>query len=149
MPIGVPETERIWKEVYEPVINDSGLNPIRIEEDDDGTSMHRQINEDIVDASLIIGDITFARPNCYYEVGYAYGKGKNSNLILCCREDHNSDSPNFKPGEYKVHFDLQTYYILWWDENNLEEFRTKLAAKIERRKEKFLQPIPTPQESES
>lgn len=148
MPINKPETDMLWKNVYISIIKKCGLNPRRIDKDDDGSSLHSQILNYISNSPIVIADLTFSRPNCYYEVGYAMGQNKNQNLILCCREDHNSDSPNFKKDGFKIHFDLQTYGILWWDNNNLKEFKKGLKKKIDSRK-KLIKPIPVVEVSQN
>jgi hypothetical protein len=55
-------------------------------------------------------------------------------MILCCREDHNTDSPRFVASQNKVHFDLQNYGLLWWDPTDLDRFSEELRLKIEKRK---------------
>lgn len=38
---------------------------------------------------------------------------------------------------FQIHFDLQTYGILWWDNNNLKEFKKKIDDRYE-----LIKPIP-------
>ena len=92
-------------------------------------------------ANIIVADLTNERPNCYLEIGYAMGLDKFNNLILTAREDHNSDSPNFKADKHKIHFDLSGYDILFWDAKALEEFKTELEKRI-RRRLTIIQPKP-------
>ncbi len=63
------------------------------------------------------------------------GLARERNLILCCREDHITGSPNFRPAQNKVHFDLQNYGILFWDPTDLNRFKQGLRSKIEKRVE--------------
>lgn len=147
MPIENPETEPIWENVYIPVIEGAGLAPKRIDKEDEGTLLPTQIVQYINQSPLIIADLTLARPNCYLEVGYAMGLNKYNNLILCCREDHNIHSPKYSIDSEKVHFDLQSYGIIWWNQNDLDSFKEKLAEKIEFRKEKILKLTPKPQKA--
>lgn len=133
MPIGNPETEPVWEKAYFPIINGVSLKPKRVDIHDDGTFLPMQIIQYISGSQIIIADLTLARPNCYLEVGYAMGLNKYNNLILCCREDHNPDSPIFSKNQHKVHFDLQSFGILWWGNNNLDAFKVNLKQKIERR----------------
>jgi hypothetical protein len=134
MPIGRPETDRVWVEAYEPTIKSCSLNPVRIDKEDDGGLLTPQIIQFLQVAPLLIADLTFARPNCYYEVGFAMGLNREQSMILCCREGHNADSPGFVASANKVHFDLQDYGILWWDSGDLGRFAQELRLKIERRK---------------
>ena len=133
MPFGLTETERVWIDAYEPTIKSCSLNPIRVDKEDDGSLITAQIVQYLQRAPLLIADLTFARPNCYYEVGYAHGLARERNLILCCREDHITGSPNFRPAQNKVHFDLQNYGILFWDPTDLNRFKQGLRSKIEKR----------------
>jgi hypothetical protein len=135
MPIGRAETDRVWTEAYEPTARSCSLNPIRIDKEDDGTLLTPQIVHILQVAPLLIADLTFARPNCYYEVGYAHGLDRERNMILCCREDHIADSPRFDAARNKVHFDLQNYGILFWDPAHLNAFAHDLRLKIEKRLE--------------
>lgn len=98
-----------------------------------GDLLKSEIVEFIERSQVIVADVTNERPNCYLEIGYAMGLGKKSNLILTAREDHHHDSPNYNSSGPKVHFDLEGYDILFWDQNNLDEFRQKLAKRIRRR----------------
>lgn len=133
MQIGNSELDRIWKEVYSPVIVECGLLPQRVDEQDDGRLLKPQIIELLNEANIIIGDLTNSRPNCYLEIGYAMGLGRHRQIILCCKEDHNADSPNYRPGQQKVHFDLQGYGITWWVPADLPKFRAELKEKLQRR----------------
>ncbi|GAG40916.1 unnamed protein product, partial [marine sediment metagenome] len=59
------------------------------------------------------------------------------------REDHNQDSPNHKRGGPKIHFDLSGYDILFWDPNNLTEFKNELEKRIRRRLATLPSYVPT------
>ena len=49
-------------------------------------------------AEFIIADLTFERPNCYYEIGYAHALNKK--VILTAKEGT------------KVHFDISTFPVI-------------------------------------
>jgi hypothetical protein len=106
--------DALWNRVYEPTIRACDLTPLRSDKEEDGRPLPTQIRERIIYAAIVIADLTFARPNCYYEVGLSMALKDYAELILCCREDHNSDSKNFKPGvsEQKVHFDVSSYNVV-------------------------------------
>lgn len=89
MQIGNLQLDRIWSEVYLPVIKECGLEPKRVDKHTEGRLLNSEVAEFINRAKIIIADLTNERPNCYLEVGYAMGKNKFQNLILCAREDHN------------------------------------------------------------
>ena len=138
MPINNEATEHLWQEVYQPVICDCGFIPDRIDESDDGSDISPQILEKIVNADLIIADLTMERQNCYFELGFAYGTtNTDASVIVCCREDHYHRSLNYKNDGPRVHFDLSGRNIIWWDDENLKKFRTQLSDKIESRMEQI------------
>jgi hypothetical protein len=146
MPIGNPETEFLWNAVYNKVAKLCGVEAKRIDKIADGTTLPGQIIDQIQSTPLIIADLTLARPNCYFEIGYAMGLGKHLHWILCCREDHNPDSPDYQH-HHKVHFDIQSHDIIWWNKKNLSRFRSQLEEYIERRKKQGVyDKIPTPEE---
>lgn len=133
MQIGNTELDKLYSDVYYPAIKESNLEPKRIDKDNEGNLLKKEIVENIESADIIIADLTNERPNCYLEVGYAMGLDKYNNLIFTAREDHYPDSPNYKKGGPKIHFDVAGYDILFWDKNKLDEFKTKLVEKIGRR----------------
>ncbi len=110
-----------------------GLTPLRIDQEDDGGLLTPQITNFLQTAPILVADLTFARPNCYFEIGYAMGLNRTSQMVLCCREDHNTDSANFD-GSNKVHFDLNNFSIIFWDATQPKAFADALRAKLLRRK---------------
>jgi hypothetical protein len=134
MQIGNPDMDRIFKDIIDPAVRAVGLPPAkRIDKHNEGGLLKSEIIAFIEDSDIIIADLTNERPNCYLEVGYAMARNKVRNLILMAREDHNSDSPNYRPGGKKVHFDLSGYDILFWDPGRLEAFKTELTSRIQKR----------------
>jgi hypothetical protein len=133
MQIGNPELDVIYKKVIVPVLENLGFDTKRVDKHTEGRLLKTEIVEFILTSDLIIADLTNERPNCYLEVGYAMGLDKFRNLILTAREDHNADSPDYKQGGPKVHFDLSGYDILFWKSNEIEEFKLELEKRIRRR----------------
>lgn len=121
MKIGDEELDNIWRNVYIPAIKECGLEPKRVDKHNEGRLLTSEIAEFIKRAKIIIADLTAERPNCYLEIGYAMGKDKFTNLILCIKNNH------------KVHFDLGGYELIKWDETNLDMFRRILIKKIKYR----------------
>ena len=141
-----PDTDSLWDEVYQPTISSAGFVPRRVDKDENGSPLLEQIFNFISMSPLVIADLTLERPNCYFEVGYAIGRGKDSNLILCCRNDHNLHVQPRGPQDPKVHFDLSSYSILWWDKNDLSKFREELKTKILQRAKLIPNAVPIPEE---
>ena len=145
MPIENLETEFLWEEVFVPSIESVNCIPRRADKDEKGYSLSELIFQYIEYSPLVIADLTLERPNCYFEVGYALGRGKANKLILCCREDHNPDSPKYRSGSHKIHFDLRQHPLIFWKRNNLEKFKTDLIEKINYRRDLIekREPVPT------
>lgn len=59
------------------------------------------------------------RGNVYFEAGYALGK--NIPIIWTCKKAREKD----------ISFDIRQYNCLFWEENNMDEFKTKLQYRIE------------------
>ncbi|NOU61065.1 hypothetical protein [Marinifilum caeruleilacunae] len=133
MQIGNPELDKLYDEIYVPAIEKANLIPKRIDQDNSGYLLKKEIISFIEDAEIIIADLTNERPNCYLEIGYAMGLDKFQNLIFTVREDHFPESKNFQKGGPKIHFDVSGYEILSWDKNELNKFKNSLTNKISRR----------------
>src|SRR4030067_3769583 len=133
MQIGDPDLDNVFREVFSPASSSAGLDPKRVDKHNEGRLLKSEIVNFISDSDIIIADLTHERPNCYLEIGYAMGLDKFTNLILTAREDHNQDSPNYKKGGPKIHFDLSGYDILFWDPSKLNEFKEELEKRITRR----------------
>jgi len=133
MQIGNPELDKIYEDIFKPAIEATGLNPKRIDQDNSGRLLKKEITDYIENAEIIVADITNERPNCYLEIGYAMGLDKYENLIFTVREDHYPESKNYVKGGPKIHFDVSGYDLLFWSPEELEDFKTKLTEKINRR----------------
>lgn len=133
MQIGNPDLDRLYKDFYVPAIQKANLESKRIDLDNEGNLIKKEIIENIEKAEIIIADLTNERPNCYLEIGYAMGIDKYKNLIFTAREDHYPESPNFKIGGPKIHFDVSGYTILFWDNSALDDFAKRLTELINRR----------------
>ncbi len=133
MQIGNPELDNFYHEILVPTLKTCDLDVKRVDKHNEGNLLKSEIVNFIKSSDIIIADLTNERPNCYLEVGYTMGLNKFQNLILISREDHLPESPNFKKDGPKIHFDLIGYDIIFWDPNDLNEFRIKLETKIKNR----------------
>jgi hypothetical protein len=114
-------------------IKSCGLEPRRVDKHNEGGLLKSEIIRFIQDSDILIADLTNERQNVYLEIGYAMGIDKFKNLILTVREDHFPDSPNYKKGGPKIHFDLSGYDVLGWSSDNLSAFCEELEKRIRRR----------------
>jgi hypothetical protein len=133
MQIGTAEADHLYDEAIVPVLAEFGLTARRADRHSDGHLLVAEILDRLTTADLVIADLTSERPSCYFEVGYAFGQGKETRVILTAREDHIPGAPGFRPRGPKVHFDLAGYEVLGWHPDRLDEFRAALAARVRRR----------------
>lgn len=133
MQIGNPELDEFYSDILVPTLTKCNLNVKRVDKHNEGNLLKSEIVNFIESSDIILADLTNERPNCYLEVGYTMGLNKFQNLILTAREDHLPESPNYKQGGPKIHFDLLGYDIIFWDKNDLDEFEEKLEKGIKRR----------------
>ena len=104
----------IYQKAIEPAIEDAGYTPYRVDEDNHNNMIDNQIIAQIRQSHFIIADFTSEidkpRGGVYYEAGFAHGLGKE--VIWTCRED--------VINEKAIHFDIQQYNFITWNENNLK-----------------------------
>jgi len=124
------ELDRLFADVIVPAISQCDLEPYRVDREEFEETINQTILEKIGTSRIVVADLTFERPNCYFEIGYAMAIKKP--LILTAREDHDPRRPLRKPDEPKVHFDLDTHKITFWNSEDLESFRDVLTERIKK-----------------
>jgi len=131
--IGNAELDRVYRDAIVPALTAAGLTPRRVDIHNSGGLLQNEIAAFIERAEIIVADLTNERPNCYLEVGYALGLGKLGHILLAAREDHQPDLPNRQPNDPRVHFDLNSYDILYWDPDDLPDYSSRLETRVRRR----------------
>lgn len=122
-----PETDCLWNNVIVPIADELGLDPVRIDRQETESAISEEILSSIRRALLVLCDLSFERPNCYFEAGFA--KGAFRRVIFTARSDH--DPRDHENRQRKVHFDLEQYKISWWNPDNLQEAKAGLKSRIE------------------
>jgi hypothetical protein len=130
MQIGNSDLDAVCANAIVPALKSCGLDPKRVDKHNEGQLLKSEIVGFIKSSEIIVADLTNERPNCYLEVGYAMGLDKFRNIILTAREDHNQNSPDYRKGGPRVHFDLSGYDILYWNPNDLKVFREELEKRV-------------------
>lgn len=92
----------------------AGYRAERVDRIPGGSSIDSKIYENIEKAEIIVADLSFERPNCYFELGYARALGKD--LIIISREGT------------KVHFDLEHYDRIEYSSGS--ELNSELRIKL-------------------
>lgn len=85
------ETQAFLQRAVDPAAERAGLRPVFIAREDPEEAISEAILSGIRRSVLVIADLTFARPNCYYEAGYARGAFRR--VLLTCRRDHDPGQP--------------------------------------------------------
>ena len=133
MQLGNKNLDKVFDEAIVPAVRECGFQEERSDISTQGDLIPKEIFQQLEEAEIIIADLTNERPNCYFEVGYAMGLKKNSRLFLTARNDHNIGGSNRKSNNAKVHFDVTSFDILFWNPDNIDEFKTNLVEKINNR----------------
>lgn len=111
------------KPLYENVVSkavlDAGYKPHRVDQRDHNGKIDDEIIAQIRRSRFVVADFTGQRGGVYYEAGFAKGLGLE--VIWTCRKDEID----------KLHFDIRQYNCIDWEADKLEEFRKRLANRIE------------------
>jgi hypothetical protein len=122
-----PELDAFFEQVVEPAAKAAELEPVRIDKKEPEGYITEAILSAIRRALLVLVDLTLERPNCYFEAGYARGAFRR--VIFTCRADH--DWRRSGHGPLRVHFDVDTFPITWWNPADLGSARDELASRLE------------------
>ena len=105
----------------ESAVSESGYKPIRINKVQHNNLIDDEIITAIRQSKFIIADLTGNSFGVYFESGYARGFGLET--IYICEK-------GFFEKE-KIHFDINHYPFLLWEEGKGEEFKKDLQFRIE------------------
>jgi len=106
----------VYQEVYKPVCDKSGMDCWRVDELARPGSITRDIVEGILDADVVIADLTSKNPNVFYELGLADSVGNKTIMTAQSLSD--------------VPFDIANYRILIYEQSIAGS--KKLGAELER-----------------
>lgn len=96
-----PQYNELYSNVIKPVCKDLALDAIRADETYEPGLIIADITRKIIEATVIIAEITPANPNVYYEVGYAHALNKPTILI--------AEKPT------KIPFDVSPFRVLFYE----------------------------------
>lgn len=107
-----------YKQIIKPTVEKYKIKCERVDEQHFNGSIKSRIVKNIKDAIFIIADLTEARPNCYYELGYAHALKRD--VIHLCDKSRKED----------IHFDVADFnFILYSDLTSLKTLLDKRIAK--------------------
>lgn len=108
--------KEIYQEVYKPVCSKNGINCWRVDEISRPGSITRDIVEGILDADIVIADLTSKNPNVFYELGIAHSIGNKTIMTSQSLQD--------------VPFDIANYRVLLYEQSI--KGSKKLATDLEK-----------------
>lgn len=133
MQLGNKKLDKVFDDAIVPAVRACGFQEERSDISTKGDLIPKEIFQQLEESEIIIADLTNERPNCYFEAGYVMGLKKNSRLFLTAKGDHKTDVPGRKVNDPKVHFDVHAFDILFWNPDDLEDFKNSLIDKINNR----------------
>ncbi len=93
------------------------LNAIRVDENIGSGLIIKDIIKLIEQAEFIICDLSYERPNVYYELGYAHGVGNESMEILLIAKENT-----------KLHFDVAPFRVQYY--SSTEHLRKIVSSNL-------------------
>lgn len=120
---GEDDTDAVYNKMAS-TVDQLGLKPRRIDRIEHIENINLKILSELGDADIVIADLTYARPSVYYEAGYAQRKIP---VIYTCRKDHLHN----KEDSLRVHFDVDRYNIIFWENPNDISFVPNLKARLQ------------------
>ena len=96
-----------------------GLDARRVDENVGSGFVIREIADLIEDAEFLIIDLTYERPNVYYELGFAHGIGNEADEILLIAKEGTT-----------IHFDIAPLRIQFY--RSTEHLRSLIASSMKR-----------------
>jgi hypothetical protein len=82
-----------YEDIFKPAIVEAGLTPYRVDKDYRVRSIIDSITENIEISKICFADITLDNPNVWFEVGFAFAKGKNVIMSICENEQERENIP--------------------------------------------------------
>lgn len=109
----------IYSEIYKPVCSELGLECWRVDEISRPGSITKDIVEGIIDADVIIADLTTKNPNVFYELGIAHSVGNKTIMVAQSISD--------------VPFDIANYRVLIYEQSisGSKKFKSSLTSAIQ------------------
>lgn len=113
-PFDNKDIDHNYEFVVKPIVEKHSFSIFRADEINHTRTINEVIISQINKSTFIIADLTDARPNCYYEVGYAHSLGKP--VIIIAKEGS------------ERHFDISTYKWNYW--NDYKDLKPTLEKEI-------------------
>lgn len=111
-----PQLRDVWTDGIKPALEETGYEPIRVDELQHNEKIDDRIVAELRLASLVVADFTEHKGGVYFECGFAMGRGIP--VIWSCREDEIG----------RAHFDTRQYNHITW--KTPAELRERLRDRV-------------------
>jgi len=91
-----PKYREVYEQVYRPTCADNGLDCWRVDEAPGPGSITKDIINGIIDAELLIADLSSRNANVFYELGIAHAVGNKTVMTAQSTEDIPFDIGNYR-----------------------------------------------------
>ncbi|MBA7578439.1 hypothetical protein ES708_20301 [subsurface metagenome] len=115
------ELTPVYETAIKPGIADAGYTAVRIDQHEHINRIDDEIVAMIRKSRFVVTDFTGQRGGVYFEAGFALGLDLPV-LWLCKKPTEESEA---------LHFDVNHYNFLFWEEDKLDELRAALTRRIE------------------
>lgn len=124
------EMQKTYSDIINPAIEqEAGYKAIKIDNKEHVNYITDEIIKEIRRSKFMIADLTGSRSGVYYEAGFAFGLGLP--VIFTCRKDwENNIEKDCGCTRDGVHFDIKQRNMIFWEEDNPEEFKKALINRI-------------------
>ncbi|MDD3436428.1 MAG: hypothetical protein PHC64_04660 [Candidatus Gastranaerophilales bacterium] len=122
-----PNMNKIYEDVIQPAIeDDKRFEAVKIDCVEHCNDINDEMIAQIRKSRFIVADLTGYRGGVYWEAGFAYGLGMP--VVYTCHEKWQVSDES--KGIEKIHFDVNHRNIIFWNEDNLDDFKKRLSARI-------------------
>lgn len=111
------EMFNVYSDALSSAISDAGYLPHRVDQKEHAHRIDDEIISQIRRSRFVVADATGHRGGVYYEAGFAMGLGLP--VFWTCRQGD------------ELHFDVRQYNCIFWNSNDLPQFRLALSRRIE------------------
>jgi hypothetical protein len=121
-----PALVAAYKDGFVPALTDTGHSPYRVDFATHNNKIDDEIVAEIRRSKLVVVDTTGARPNAYWEAGFANGLGIP--VVWCCSDS--PTAPGLSSGKWtdNLPFDVRQHAFTFWSDP--ADLRQKLTARI-------------------
>lgn len=112
---------------YRRVLDEHHFRPIFQEHEEPEKNIYVDIFEYLDTCEFVVADISYDRPNCYVEIGYALARGKH---VVGFMQKEYFNNKRLEPGQSKIPFDLFPIRFQEYPKGDAKKLRELLEKRI-------------------